>query len=93
MSLGAKLRLCVRNFKNDMMDNVFAPVVRIETFRNLMAQLSEHPEWDCWHGDICNAFCSAPPEKSIYVHMPDAMIEEDPSLKGKYMDYRSHHER
>ena len=80
-----KARIVVRNFKNDLFEDVFAPVCRVETFRMLMSALSEHPEWDLHHVDICNAFCTAPLEKPMYIRPPQRMIDDDPSLKGKFV--------
>ena len=81
----AKARLCVRNFKTDLNEDVFAPVCRIEAVRMLMSELSVHPDWDVNHIDVCNAFCTAPLEKFIYIHPPEGMIEDNPSLKGKFL--------
>ena len=78
-----KGRLVVRNFKNDVNANVFAPVCRIEAIRHLMSMVPEHPEWKIHHVDICNAFCTAKLDKPIYIHMPRCMVEEDPTLKNK----------
>ena len=51
----------------------------------LMSELSVHPDWDVNHIDVCNAFCTAPLEKFIYIHPPEGMIEDNPSLKGKFL--------
>ena len=81
----AKARLCVRNFKTDVNDEVFAPVCRIEAVRMLMSELAVHPDWTMCHVDVCNAFCTAPLEKPIYIHPPEGMIQDDPTLAGKFL--------
>ena len=80
-----KARIVVRNFKNDLCEDVFAPVCRVETLRMLMSTLSEHTDWDMHHVDICNAFCTAPLEKPMYIRPPQRMLDDDPGLKGKFV--------
>ena len=81
----AKVRLVVRNFKNDLNDEVFAPVCRLETVRMLFSELSAHPDWDMHHIDICNAFCTAPLPRPIYIRPTDSMIQSRPELQNKYL--------
>ena len=80
-----KARICCRNFKGDLNEDVFAPVCRVETLRMLMSTLSEHPAWEMLHVDICNAFCTAPLDKPMYIRPPQRMIDDDPSLQGKFI--------
>ena len=42
-----------------------------------------------WHSDICNAFCTAPLPEPIYINMPERMSEDDPTLKGKFVEVRN----
>ena len=80
-----KARIVCRNFKGDLCEDVFAPVCRVETLRMIMSTLAEHPEWDMHHVDICNAFCTAPLDKPMYIRPPQRMIDDDPSLKDKFI--------
>ena len=64
----AKARLCVRNFKNDLCENVFAPVCRIETCRYLLSELAANPNWTIWHGDICNVLILHRQARKANVH-------------------------
>jgi hypothetical protein len=82
-----KSRLCVKNFKNTVNDRVFAPVCRIESVR-FMLSVAAIFGFKMHHVDICNAFCTAPLQEFIYIKVPDVMLEDDPSLHGKFIEVR-----
>lgn len=61
-------------------DETFAPVVRLESFRMLLA-VSSHKKWTVWHMDVKTAFLNADiDDYDIYMSYPEGYLKpKDPS--------------
>jgi len=62
-------------------EEVFAPVVRLETVRQILA-LATQGEWEVHHMDVKYAFLNGDLVEEVYVHQPSRFSEFQVSRQG-----------
>jgi hypothetical protein len=71
-----KARLVVKGYSQCQgvdFDEVFAPVVRMETVRLLLALIA-HSKWEVHHMDVKSAFLNGVLTEEVYVHQPHGFV-------------------
>lgn len=65
-----KCRLVARGFKQNVLEDVYSPVVRLTTIRAVLA-VCVQKGWSIYQMDVCNAFLHGDLKENLYMYLPE----------------------